>query len=362
MTQALWRNLEDLARRNSSGDRAALLQRLADLLMRGNISRDAMIVDLFEDIVCRVLDQVNPKEKIEFAERVGPEALTPRRVVMELANDIVSVAEPVLRYSPNLSEKDLIDIAENTGPAHLEVIARRIFLSRDLTDILVARGQMMVHRAIAANDGAQISDGAFHVLLDGAQGDTVLQELMALRPNLPQAVRDRLVPILAQEVRRCLSSRWSSIPAAKISNALDAEVEQLIERVEAISDDHAAFVNLQAGIEDGVLTLDEAIRQACRLNRHDWLIDLVAAAGSSERSSVLTVLLMRENRPLTVMLRALGISGESFRAVLDMRARHLRVGSNDPRLVVEYEALDPGAAAAILRKHHGNPMLVPTRA
>lgn len=362
MTQVQLHTLEDLARRSSSEERAVLLHRLADLLMRGNISRDPMIVELFEDIVCRVLEQVDPKERVEFSQRVGPSSATPRRVVMDLANDIVSVAEPVLRYSPILSEEDLLDIAENTGPAHLEVIARRIYLSRDLTDVLVARGQMMVHRTIAANDGAQISEGAFHVLLDGAQGDTVLQELMALRPNLPQAVRDRLVPMLAEEVRRRLSSRWSNIPTAKINDALDSQVEQLIERVEAISDDHAAFVNLQAGIEDGILTLDEAIRQACRLNRHDWLIDLVSAAGSSDRSIVLTVLLMRENRPLSVMLRALGISGESYRAVLDMRARHLRVGSNDPRLVVDFEALDPAVANAILRKHHGNAMLIPARA
>lgn len=359
--QAVWKDLQDLARRSSSEERAVLLHRLTDLLLRGGISSDIGVLELFEDIVCRVLDQVEPAARTEFSERVGPSALTPRRIVFALAQDVVAVAEPVLRYSPNLTEEDLLEIAETTGPAHLEVIARRIYLSRAVTDVLVARGQMMVHRSIAANDGAQIGDGAFSVLLDGARGDTVLQELMALRPNLPSAVRQRLVPMLAVEVKRRLSSRWGQVKDASINEALDAEVDQMIERVEAISDDHAAFVNLQTGVEDGILTLDEAIRQACRLNRHDWLIDLVASAGSAERASVLTVLLMREVRPLMVMLRALGIGAESFRAILDMRARHLRVGSNDPRLVVDYDALDPAVANAILRKHHGNAMLIPAR-
>lgn len=359
--QADWIDLQELARRSSSEERAVLLHRLADLLLRGSVEQNDSVLDLFEDIVCRVLEQVDPRARAGFSERVGPASVTPRRVVFALAQDIVSVAEPVLRYSPNLSEGDLLEIAETTGPAHLEVIARRIYLSSAVTDALMARGQTMVRRTLAANDGAQISSGAYKVLLHEAKDDLVLQELMALRPNLPRMVRDNLLPILAVEVRRRLAMRIHDIPENSICQALDAEMTQIVERVETISDDHSAFANLQHGVEDGVLSLDEAIRQACRLNRHDWLIDLIAAASGGERSVVLTVLLMRESRPLTVMLRALGVHGDSFRAVLDMRARHLRVGSNDPRLVVDYEALEPAVASAILRKHQGNPMLVPPR-
>lgn len=356
-----WPYLEDLARRSSSEERAVLLHRLADLLLRGNLEQNEIVVELFEDIVCRVLEQVDPNARADFSERVGAAAITPKRVIVALANDSIKVAEPVLRYSPNLTDRDLIEIVENTGPEHLEVIARRIYLSEPLTDALIARRHPAVRRKIAANEGAQISAVAYVTLLDDAKSDHVLQELIALRSSLPQAIKERLLPMLAVEVRRRLSTRLADVSMNSIDQALDAEMERIIERVEAVSDDHSAFINLQAGVEDGILTLDEAIRQACRLNRHDWLIDLIVSASNVERSIVLTVLLMRESRPLTVMLRALGIGGDSFRSVLDLRARHLRVGSNDPRLVTEYVALDPTVATAILRKHQGNPMLVPPR-
>lgn len=359
--QPRWKDLQELARRSSSDDRAVLLRRLADLLMHGGFAGDSAALAVFEDVVLRILTQVDHYARIEFSERVGPTAVTPRNLVLVLANDIVAVAEPVLRFSPLLTEKDLLEIAETTGPAHLEVIARRIFLSTDLTDTLVARGQGMVHRTIAGNDGAQISSGAYRVLLKGAAEDAVLQELIALRPNLPVTVNERLVKILSVDVRRRLTARWTQLKSPANADSMSAPEPHATAQVEMAPIDNADFINLQNGIEDGVLTLDEAIRQACRLNRHDWLIDLISTAGGGERATVLTVLLMRESRPLTLTMRALGIGAESFRAVLDMRARHLRVGSNDPRLVVDYEALEPTVASAILKKHHGNALVVPNR-
>ena len=360
--KAQWQDLQDLAKRSSSEERAVLLRRLADMLLRGGIADSATIIAIFEDVVCRVLDQVDQVARVEFSERVGPTAATPRRVVFQLANDVAAVAEPVLRYSPLLSQADLLDIAKNTGPAHLEIISRRIFLSDKLTDVLVARGRKMVHRTLAANDGAQISAGAYTVLLNIAPSDTVLQELMALRPSLPAPVREKLLPILAVEVRRRLMTRLEETPILQDKGKVQSDVISVIDRVDDNDQEQSGIVNLQASIDEGVLTLDEAVRQACRLNRHDWLIELISSVSNNERATVLTVLLMRESRPLTIMLRALNISGESFRAVLDMRARHLRVGSNDPRLVVEYDSIRPEAAIAILKKHHGNPMLVPSRA
>jgi len=346
---ALLDDLECLAREKSRERRGELLRRLTDLFFRGAVAEGGDVVTLFEDVICRVLEEVDQRARADLSGRMALAPVAPRKIVVALANDEIPVAAPVLRHSPVLTDADLIAIAERRGAAHAAAMSRRVFVSEAVTDALIARGSAEVRRALAGNDGAQISGEGYRTLLEGAAGDHVLQELMVLRTQLPDAVRRDLLPMLAAEVRRRVITRLSKDTETLIERALDAEMTAIVDRVDDLSRDRTAYVDLQVAFDEGVLTLDEAILEACRQDRHDWVVDLLAFAGPLERARILSAMLERDPKPVAVIMKCQGLGADTFRAVLDLRAKLLKVGSNAPALVEDYAKLDPDVAQTVLR-------------
>lgn len=346
---ALFQDLQALAREKSREKRTVLLRRLTDLFFRGIGRHDDRVLTLFEDVICRVLAQVDDRARAELSDRMAIAPGAPHKVVVALAEDELPIAEPVLRHSPALTDADLVQIAEKRGGEHLEVISRRIYVSESVTDTLIARGGAEVHRALVGNQGAQISEPGYREMMRGVGGDHILQELMALRPNLPDAVRMELLPMLATEVRLRVVRSLSDTADSVINDALNAEIDTILERVNELRDGKVAYSDLECGFDEGALTLDEALQQACDHSRHDWVIDLLSFAGPLDRARVVQTLLERDPKPIAVLLKALGAKPETFRAVLELRAKRLLVGSNNPRLVDEYVGLDQEVASSVLR-------------
>ena len=59
------------------------------------------------------------------AARLAPHACAPRSIMLQLARDVLEVAEPVLRHSPVLTPADCEAIIAERGPLYAEIIARR---------------------------------------------------------------------------------------------------------------------------------------------------------------------------------------------------------------------------------------------
>ena len=66
-------------------------------------------------------------------------------------------------------------IARARGQDHLLAISKRDTLSERVTDVLVNRGDQVVVRSVAGNDGARFSEGGLTRLLDKARGDAILR-------------------------------------------------------------------------------------------------------------------------------------------------------------------------------------------
>lgn len=346
---ALLGDLQALARERSREHRAVLLRRLTDLFFRNLGRQNARMLGLFEDIISRVLEDVDIKARIELSDRLAMAPSAPHRVVRTLAEDEFPVAEPILRHSPVLTDDDLLVIAHRRGDAHRVAMSRRVYVSERVTDALIERGHPDIQRAIAGNEGAQITGAGYDRLLRDAAGDKVLQELMALRSNLPQTVRSELLPVLAAEVRRRVLARLAEGTQDIISRALESEVDAIVDRVDEVSKDRAAFEELQTAFDEGNVTLDEALQEACRNDRHDWVVDMLVFVGPLDRAHVVQTLLERDPKPIAVLLKAHDVAPETFQLILEMRAKHLRVGSNSPSLVEDYAKLDCEVAHTVLR-------------
>jgi uncharacterized protein (DUF2336 family) len=191
--------LEDVVQNGTPERRAALLSRLTTLFLEGVSQFRNEHVAVFDDVMICLIEQIETKALAELAMRIAPAEKAPTGVVRLLANDDdIEIAGPVLRTS-RLDDPDLRFIAETKSQAHLLALSSRRAISEALSEILVQRGDREVARAIAANNGAQLSTSAFTTLVTRAHEDSVLAEKVGMRTDLPPRLFRELL-LKAQEV------------------------------------------------------------------------------------------------------------------------------------------------------------------
>src|SRR3954447_6929557 len=140
----LGEDLLELAREPSSEKRSALLRRITDLFYDGVTERNVSENALFEEVVLRVLKDVDVAGRVGLSESVADNAHLSRRIVVTLAVDDIAVARPVLERSPVLADADLVRLSGAGSDEHLQAISRRKTLSQLVTDALLERGSRVV--------------------------------------------------------------------------------------------------------------------------------------------------------------------------------------------------------------------------
>ena len=90
-----------------------MLAQITALFIDGAHGFGEDVVGLFDDVLSRLIEEIETKARIELANRLAPVGNAPVKVVRRLATDNeISVAGPLLRQSPRLNEADLIGVAQ----------------------------------------------------------------------------------------------------------------------------------------------------------------------------------------------------------------------------------------------------------
>ncbi len=168
------------------------LKREPERLRGGDLLRDVMkllrmvsdhssdsVLDAYDSVLLRLAGMVEPGVRAEIAADLARLHRVPPAIVRHLALDEIEIAEPLLILSPILSDSDLCGIAEIRGNRHRRAIARRPLIGVAVTDLLVARGDNMVRRALAANVTAKLSPAGREALAQQAERDPAMREILA---------------------------------------------------------------------------------------------------------------------------------------------------------------------------------------
>ncbi len=197
MVQSL---IETLGETNSGNP--DLLSRVLDLYFLSEGRRSASDTEAFGVVLERLAFSPGDNEKTR-AELAGKLALcdhAPCRLMRRLAFDTIFVARPVLQYSSSLSENDLVTLAKKLGQDHLLAMAHRLRLPPAITDILVARGQTLVHVAVTQNSSAEFSAESISQLLDYAEKDDELKFVLGLRSELSPNLFNRFMSFVKDQI------------------------------------------------------------------------------------------------------------------------------------------------------------------
>jgi hypothetical protein len=77
------------------------------------------------ELATRLLSEVDIATRAAVSVRLAARACAPRSILLELARDVIEVAEPVLLHSPNLTPADCEAIVAERGAVYAEILARR---------------------------------------------------------------------------------------------------------------------------------------------------------------------------------------------------------------------------------------------
>jgi uncharacterized protein (DUF2336 family) len=306
--------LEQAIRHGSAGRRAEMAERVTDLFVDDADRFDADQVAVFDDVLQRLIEQIEGDALRRIAQRIAPVESAPVGVVRRLAaDDDIGIAGPVLRHSPRLADSDLAAIASRMGPAHLFAISQRPVIAPAVTDLLLARGDRRIVQAVAGNRGAQISDFGFDTLAKRASRDQRLAETVGLRPDLSEAQLNKLMQAATEIVRRRLYAAAGANADGEISPALAEVAGQARVRIaSAYGDAQRAVLAL---MRDGKLGEAELGAFA----RNGQFEHTVAALSALSRVPIEVVeRLMRVERldALIVLGRAIGIEWTTVRAII----------------------------------------------
>jgi uncharacterized protein (DUF2336 family) len=129
----------------------------------------------------------------------------PHDVAMQMAKDVEEVSLPVLEFSKVLSDEDLVQIVRSAGAEKQTAVAKRAAVSGVVANALIDHGKApTVVAALAANKGADLGEAEVKKILDRHGSDVGVTNSLAMRPNLPLAVSERLVAMVSQSLQEYL--------------------------------------------------------------------------------------------------------------------------------------------------------------
>jgi uncharacterized protein (DUF2336 family) len=230
--------LEDAIADKRLGRRAEILRRVTDLFISGSGRFSEDQIDLFDEVMSKLLQHIELSAKVVFSVRLASHADAPQNVIQLLAfDDAISVAGPVLTQSDRLSEELLILNASTKSQNHLLAISKRRHLSDRITDVLIDRGDRHVLASTAANAGSTFSSRGHGQLVDKAHRDIQLASCIWARSDVPRQDLMRLFSQATEDVRARLEVARPQ-EAKSIRNAVAAAGETIQEAARQHSSDH----------------------------------------------------------------------------------------------------------------------------
>jgi uncharacterized protein (DUF2336 family) len=302
------------------GARVEILRRVTDLFVSGAEGFHGEQSELFDDVMCRLVGEIDRSALAAFGERIAAVANAPPLVSRALAlDDSIEVAGPLLALSQSLDDTTLVTGAKTKGQQHLLAISRRKVLSEDVTDVLVERGNHDVVVATAANHGARFSEFGYSTLVSRSQNDDELALTVWSRPEIPREHLLALCAVVSEAVRHQLEAG-----DRKKATLIQGLVKQASDHIQAkIRERSSGFATAEAQVR--------SLNQAGGLNEHR-LCEFAEAGKFDETAVTLSLMcampvgviervLVDDCADQIVMLaKSAGFSWNTTRAVLLLQA------------------------------------------
>lgn len=348
--------LEGLAQDQHPAARHELVSAVSDLLDMQLSMRES---ELVADVMIGLIRQAEIDLKKALAERFAAHENVPLRLILQLANDEISVAEPVLKFSPVLGDLDLMYIIKTHGPAHWQNIAKREVLSAQVMNILADTRDFNTALALIENEKIKLSSHTLTVLSDIAQGSDDLAMPLLQREEVSPELAKRLYRFVGEGVRAYIQREYK-VSDMIIVEALD-DVMQELNEVSKLSYEFTPSVSMIRAAErykeKGLLTITLMLSTLRRGQIPSFIAQYARFSGLSPRT-VLEILTQPSGQGLAVSCRAFDIEKEDFISIYLLTNRVRNKGrmaelQDMTKAIGYYDRIAPDVARGIMKNSLG---------
>jgi uncharacterized protein (DUF2336 family) len=240
--------------------RAALADKVAtDLAGTGLTDAEAAVA---KDIVRILARDIEATVRASVAEGLRHSRNLPHDVALKLAEDIDSIAMPMLTDSLVLTDDDLAAIVRQGSAGKQEAIAARPNLSETVSDALITHAGEPAVARLLANETAAIAESSLTRAVSRFAGSDAVKQAMVLRPSLPPAISERLVTLVSREWQAQLVNRHALSPGAAADIVLSSR-EQAVLHLSMGASDEALHDMVSHMHRNGRLTPTLMLRALC---------------------------------------------------------------------------------------------------
>lgn len=178
--------------------RVEIAEAVGTLLQSDSLNTNAAALAL--DVITVLARDIQERVRCAVAKSVKSSSLLPRSLALQLANDLETVALPILSASTVLTDSDLVDIIDKGSFDKQLTIAKREQVGTDVVQALLRVDQAEITGAVIDNEGSEISEAQYHQIIERAPDCDRVQMAIADRIRLPASVAAKLIDIAAEDI------------------------------------------------------------------------------------------------------------------------------------------------------------------
>jgi uncharacterized protein (DUF2336 family) len=341
--------LDEIVRSDDPKRRTEAARQISEMFLQGAAGFRPDHVDFFDGVLVDLVPHSELGLRAELAERLSLLANAPRGLVGRLAREEeLSVAGPLLRRSPVIDEKLLVEIAGLKGQGHLLAMAERSALSADVTDVIVRRGNRETVRRAAQNAGAQFSQTGYSALVQRAGQDGVLTLAVGQRADLSDRHLKDLLAGSIDIIRRRLFEVVKPERQSAIKLAM-SEISGGPERIASGRDFAPAQRTILALHRSGQLN-EAALLDFAKSYKYEETVAALSAMSAVKIATLDRLIAGDRHDPVLVLGKVLGLEWATVRALILLRLGVNRVPSpTDIEIArVNFARLMPSSAERVV--------------
>ncbi len=303
--------LVELARRHDADGRRVILENVADLFLspEGRLSERESA--LMTDILQKLVHDVEMTVRRGLAERLAERDDAPHELIVALANDEISVAQPILRESGVLRDIDLIQIIKYRTQEHMLQVARREAVNEGVSDALVDKGGEDVIEALLVNQDAAISRQALSYIVERSKRIDRYQEPLVAREDLPPDLAHKMFWWVSAALRDHILHNYS-FDQGTIDELLQDSVQGTIEDAETRQPGRTVAEELVKNMASRGTLNTEFLMRSLQSGEIRLFTAGLGELGRLDLETAQRIVLDPGGEPLAVLCRAVGMDRKQF--------------------------------------------------
>ncbi|MBO6519115.1 MAG: DUF2336 domain-containing protein [Rhodospirillales bacterium] len=238
-----------LARDKDESVRTAVAGKLADLAATNSPQESTRLREMANEALMLLAKDQAVRIRQILSETLQEVADAPSELIRRLAWDVESiVATPVLKYSPVLDDKDLIEIIiAKPSDGAVSAVSGRDGVSGDVSDAIVESNDVEAIALLLGNESAQIREETLDRVIEEAEKIDIWHIPLAMRPKLPSKAAVKIARVVADDVLKRMQER-KDLPDEITSAVRDVVLKRLGDGFAVRAEHHAGAESRTGGM------------------------------------------------------------------------------------------------------------------